>query len=325
MAWRRGDALHKQVGTPHDMLTSDQQHELLRITKSACAIIDLSKDIIVVMGLNVATAERISLGVLESYHHVRSFLEATGRPGSLMNWGELCRFADRKSLEIIHFPEYCAGWPSRPLVGELREPDTPLLPGRHAPEPARPAFVLPPGVTAYFPHRSLPPTPPAPWSLSSCYPPTDARYRPRESGYWHWVDDADEVHVIYGPDIPLPLPPSYQHVHTMSAAEADLIAAASEAERRAATFAGAPCALEGCSLPGYHDLLTGTSERCCSHAHEQAVSAEEVDHTGSKVPATPIIAVEGNIGTGKSTLLQLLKERYADDPSVVFVNERVAD
>ena len=190
-----------------------------------------------------------------------------------MNWGELRSFADRKSLEIIHFPEYGVAWPSRSLGGEPSGPDTPLLPGRLAPEPTRPAFVLPPGVTAFFPCRSLPPTPPPPWSLSSSYPPTDARYRPREFGYWHWVDDAKKVHVIYGPDTPLPLPPSYQHVHTMSAAEADIIAAASEVERRAATLAEATCALEGCSSLRYHDLLTGTSERCCSSAHEQAVAA----------------------------------------------------
>ena len=79
-------------------------------------------------------------------------------------------------------------------------------------------------------------TQPHAYIISSCYAPTDARYRPRDSGYWHWVDDDKGVHVIYGPDTPLPLPPSYQHVHTMSAAEAEIIAAASEAERRAATM-----------------------------------------------------------------------------------------
>jgi hypothetical protein len=64
----KGGRLHQQVGTTHAMLTPDQQHEQLRITKSSCAITDVSKDIIVVMGLNIATAGRISLGVLESYH-----------------------------------------------------------------------------------------------------------------------------------------------------------------------------------------------------------------------------------------------------------------
>ena len=146
----KGGRLHQQVGTPHVMLTPDQQHELLRTTKSSFAIIDLSKDVIVVMGLNIATAERISLGVLESYHHVRSHQEATGRPGCVMNWRELCRFADHKSLEIIHFPEYGTEWPSRSLGGETSGSDIPLLPGRPAPEPNRPAFVLPPGVTAFF-------------------------------------------------------------------------------------------------------------------------------------------------------------------------------
>ena len=128
-----------------------------------------------------------------------------------------------------------------------------------------PAFVLPPGVTIHFPYSGLPSTPPQPWSISSCYPPTDHRYRPRESGYRHWVDEANKVHVIYGPDTPLPLPPSYQHVHTMSAAEADLIAAASEAGRRAS-----------------------------SHAREQAVTAGEGNPTSHKGPAIPPLAVEGN-------------------------------
>ena len=83
------------------MLTPNQQHKLLRITKSACAIIDLSKDIIVVMGLNIATAGRIFLGVLESYHHVRSYQEAAGRPGGVMNWCELRRFAEQHSYRRV--------------------------------------------------------------------------------------------------------------------------------------------------------------------------------------------------------------------------------
>ena len=132
-----------------------------------------------------------------------------------------------------------------------------------------PAFVLPPGVTFYFPYSSLPPTPPPPWSISSCYPPTDHRYRPRECGYRHWVDEANQVHVIYGPGTPLPLPPSYRHVHTMSAAEADSIAAASEAGRRAS-----------------------------SHAREQTASAGEGNPTSHKGPAIPPpispLAMEGN-------------------------------
>ena len=38
---------------------------------------------------------------------------------------------------------------------------------------------------------------------------------------------------------------------------------------------------------------------------------------------TLIIAVEGNIGTGKSTLLEKLREKYADDPSIYLMQEPV--
>jgi deoxyadenosine/deoxycytidine kinase len=38
---------------------------------------------------------------------------------------------------------------------------------------------------------------------------------------------------------------------------------------------------------------------------------------------TKIISVEGNIGTGKSTLLAELKSRYAADPSICFLEEPV--
>ena len=36
-----------------------------------------------------------------------------------------------------------------------------------------------------------------------------------------------------------------------------------------------------------------------------------------------VLSIEGNIGIGKSTLLGLLRERYAQDASVVFVDEPV--
>ena len=68
--------------------------------------------------------------------------------------------------------------------------------------------------------------------MDSGFPPTDARYRPPVFGYSHWTDAEGEVHLIYGPETPLPLPPTYQLVHTMSSAEADVIAAAAEADRR---------------------------------------------------------------------------------------------
>ena len=36
-----------------------------------------------------------------------------------------------------------------------------------------------------------------------------------------------------------------------------------------------------------------------------------------------ILSVEGNIGAGKSTLVEALKERYAHDPSILFLQEPV--
>ena len=212
--------LQRLVGKRNAMLAPAQQRELLRVMAGACAIIDPSRDIIVLMGLNTATAERIVLGVLESHHHVRSYQEATGQHGRIMNWRELQQFAERRSLALVHLPEYGAEWPARSLGGE---PDGSGV----SPPHTFPAFVPPPGVTVYLSSDCLPPNPPPSWSLSSCYPPTDVRYRPSARGYRHWVDDDRIVHVIYGPDTPLPLPPAYQHVHTMSSAEADLIAAAS--------------------------------------------------------------------------------------------------
>lgn len=40
---------------------------------------------------------------------------------------------------------------------------------------------------------------------------------------------------------------------------------------------------------------------------------------------TRVISLEGNIGAGKSTLMQHLKEKFAHDGSVVFVDEPVAE
>ena len=45
--------------------------------------------------------------------------------------------------------------------------------------------------------------------------------------------------------------------------------------------------------------------------------------TAANAKETLLIAVEGNIGTGKSTLLEKLMEKYADDPSIYIMQEPV--
>ena len=123
--------LQRLVGKINAMLAPAQQRELLRIMAAACAIIDPSREIIVLMGLNTATAERIVLGVLESHHHVRSYQEATGQPGRIRNWRELQQFAERRSLALVPLPEYGAEWPARSLGGE---------PGGHLPPSECPEY-----------------------------------------------------------------------------------------------------------------------------------------------------------------------------------------
>ena len=51
-------------------------------------------------------------------------------------------------------------------------------------------------------------------------------------GYSSWTDTDGEIHVIYAPDVPLPLPPRWLHVHAMGVAEAIAIAAAADTGRR---------------------------------------------------------------------------------------------
>ena len=38
-----------------------------------------------------------------------------------------------------------------------------------------------------------------------------------------------------------------------------------------------------------------------------------------------IISIEGNIGSGKSTILSLLKDKYSDNPNIIFVDEPVSE
>ena len=42
---------------------------------------------------------------------------------------------------------------------------------------------------------------------------------------------------------------------------------------RGRSLAHVVCALQGCSNPGYHDVLTDTRERCCTLAHERVLAA----------------------------------------------------
>ena len=81
---------------------------------------------------------------------------------------------------------------------------------------------------------SLPLTPPLSYSADTTWPPTDPRFIPPESGYSHWTDEDGVVHVIYAPDVHLPLPPAYQQVDTMGVREAVAVAVAAEETRLAA-------------------------------------------------------------------------------------------
>ena len=80
------------------------------------------------------------------------------------------------------------------------------------------------------------------------------------------------------------------------------------------------CALEGCPNLGHFDPLTGTQERCC----ERTLAVMEENRQFREM-TTRVISLEGNIGTGKSTLLRYLREIHALDLSVVFVDEPVTE
>lgn len=89
--------------------------ELLARTGLGCALVDEGAGLLVAIGLNRSTMDSISVGLLESPNHVRSYFEATGRPGRTLDFDELCAFAEEKGLQLIH---HCAGspcWQLRPL------------------------------------------------------------------------------------------------------------------------------------------------------------------------------------------------------------------
>ena len=41
--------------------------------------------------------------------------------------------------------------------------------------------------------------------------------------------------------------------------------------------------------------------------------------------ANTIISLEGNIGSGKSTILQIMQQKYQNNPNVIFVDEPVSE
>ena len=60
-----------------------------------------------------------------------------------------------------------------------------------------------------------------------------------------------------------------------------------------------------------------------ANAIATAANATAANATAANAEETLLIAVEGNIGTGKSTLLEKLREKYADDPSIYLMQEPV--
>ena len=65
------------------------------------------------------------------------------------------------------------------------------------------------------------------------------------------------------------------------------------------------------------------SANASADAPQSAASASATAPVPVPAADTIIISIEGNIGTGKSTLLATLKEKYAADPSIHFMAEPV--
>ena len=113
-----GTWLKMTVGSSDAMLQPEEQQELLARTVSICALVDENEGILVVMGKTPSSVDNISLGLLESHHHVRSYFEANGQAGRTIKWSELTTFADEKGLRIILHKEGSLHWQSRPLGGD---------------------------------------------------------------------------------------------------------------------------------------------------------------------------------------------------------------
>ena len=69
-----------------------------------------------------SSVNHISLGLLESHHHVRSYFEATGQAGRTIKWSELATIAEGNGLRIIYHQEGSLQWQSRPLGGDSGNP-----------------------------------------------------------------------------------------------------------------------------------------------------------------------------------------------------------
>ena len=119
----RGAMLQRQVGCVGEMIPPAQQLKLLERTGTSCALMDRGAGLLVILGLTRSTIKDISLCLLESPNHVRSYFEATGQQGrTTLGFDELCTFAEAEGLQLIHHREGSRYWQSRPLGGDSVTP-----------------------------------------------------------------------------------------------------------------------------------------------------------------------------------------------------------
>jgi hypothetical protein len=114
--------LQKLVGCQGEMITPTQLRELLLRTGTSCAMVDRNAGLLVIFGLTRSTMGDISLCLLESPNHARSYFEAAGWPGRTLNFDELCEFAEAEGLQLIHHREGSRYWKSRPVGGDSTTP-----------------------------------------------------------------------------------------------------------------------------------------------------------------------------------------------------------
>jgi hypothetical protein len=117
--------LELEVGCINEMLKPAQQSELLERTIICCALVDEAARLLVVFGMNDAALCNISVGLLETHHHIRSYWEATDQPGRLLSFRDLQAFADEIGLQIIHHREGSLLWTHRSLGGDQSTPTVP--------------------------------------------------------------------------------------------------------------------------------------------------------------------------------------------------------
>ena len=109
--------LQQAVNSVGRRMQPEQLLELLTRTDSSVAIVDRGKGMLVIIGMEGATRNRISLWLLESEHHVRSYFEATGQVGRTVGLHELVEFAQKEQLNITHHDDGL-NWLLRPLGGD---------------------------------------------------------------------------------------------------------------------------------------------------------------------------------------------------------------